>query len=103
MDCAHCQFSGGDGCGGFDVDVPIADERGDDTGTATLHCVVSKGKHGVTLTRWVDHEGRVIDPEQAVQTRLATALGYVAEKRLCGNRKLCPSEVVSIAVEFDRS
>ena len=101
VDCAHCRYAGGDSCGGFDVEVPVADDQGHAAGTATLHCMISREHHQVEMTRWSGTDGQTAAPAEGIQGRLNAALDFVAEQRLCGNRKLCPSQVVDIAASFE--
>ena len=49
VDCEHCRCVSSDGCGGFDVTVPVNDSETGITGTAKLHCVVSCEHHLVEL------------------------------------------------------
>ncbi len=49
VDCEHCRCASSDGCGGYDVTVPVSDSETGIAGTAKLHCVVSPEHHLVEL------------------------------------------------------
>lgn len=96
IDCAHCQFIHTQQQDSFDVVVPVADEQAGLSGSAKLHCRVSADVHSVELTGWYCAEVPVIPAGGELDRRLTAALDFVAEKRVCGNRHLCPKEVVEV-------
>ena len=102
IDCGRCRCASSDGCGGFDVVVPVSDSEADVAGTATLHCSVSPERHQVELGEWHDADLRPVRPSAETEQRILAALGHVAEHRVCGNRKICPAEVVRIVDEHGR-
>ncbi|MGD2116759.1 MAG: hypothetical protein PVG66_00225 [Chromatiales bacterium] len=93
VDCQHCVFTQGDAQGHFDVAVPIADKQSGLSGIARLQCTVSSANHQVSLSDWRAGQHAI---SETVSRRLAEALKFVADKRICGSRKLCPVEVVRI-------
>jgi hypothetical protein len=96
IDCSRCRFVGSRDHEGFDVVVPVADEGSGLTGHARLHCRVSSQTHVVEFVEWQDREAPVVSAGSALDRRLTGALQFVAEKQLCGNRSLCPSQVVDV-------
>jgi hypothetical protein len=79
----------------FDVAVPVVDDETEIQGLARLHCRVSPQAHSADLADWSSNDVPVIPAGGELGRRLSSALDYVAEKRLCGNRSLCPRAVVS--------
>jgi hypothetical protein len=96
IDCASCRFIASQNRGSFDVIVPVADEGAGLAGHARLHCRVSPQTHVVELAEWHCPEAPVITAGSDLDRRLSGALAFVAEKRLCGNRSLCPTQVVDV-------
>lgn len=94
--CEHCKFVASDRAGGFDVTVPVSGDDLEIDGVARLHCEVSTRRHSVELVQWggTNTENDKITGE--AQRRLNAALDLVAERRVCGNRHICPTEVVRI-------
>jgi hypothetical protein len=96
IDCAGCQFIGSHERGSFDVVVPVADENSGLGGRVRLSCRASSQTHVVKLAAWQDQKTPVVAPGSDLDRRLTKALAFVADKRLCGNRSLCPSQVVDL-------
>ena len=96
IDCASCQFAASHNEDSFDVIVPVADEGGDLAGKAKLRCRVSSQTHVVEMAEWHCREAPVIQAGSDLDRRLRDVLDFIAEKRLCGNRSLCPSQVVDV-------
>lgn len=94
--CEHCKCISNNATGGFKVSVPLDDTQTDRSGTATLRCVVSPGHHEVRLEAWLDASGRALRPSPSVQERMDAALRFVEEHRICGNRDICPDDVVRL-------
>ena len=97
--CEGCRYMAEQLQDGFDVSVPLSDEESGTEGTARLHCSVSATEHRVELGEWQDEQGETVKPLPEVEQRVRAALDFVAERRLCGNRELCPYEVVDIVAE----
>jgi hypothetical protein len=102
LDCEHCRCVSSDGCGGFDVTVPISADGNGIAGTAKLHCVVSVERHRVELVSWNGARHHSTELAEAIQQTLLMTLDQVAERRICGSRHICPSEVISIVEERAR-
>jgi hypothetical protein len=103
VDCKQCTYTSSDDPGAFDVIVPIIDSETGISGPAKLHCTISKEQHAVELLEWQDVN---LDPAPSsgnLQQRVTDALSIVAEHQVCGNRKICPSEVVEIVEESSNS
>lgn len=96
VDCVNCICASSDGCGSFDVTVPLSDSETGISGTARLHCTVSSARHQVELAGWYEAGFRSISPSGKMQPRISAALAFVAERRICGNRHVCPSEVIQV-------
>lgn len=94
--CEQCRFCREDGCGGFDVEVPISDKEQGIQGLARIHCVTDESSHRVELESWQDADGTPLSPPEDTSQRLGEALELVAQRRLCGNGKLCPQEIVRV-------
>ncbi len=93
--CEHCRFEGRkpDDPHTIYVQVEIEDEREHRNTSVLLECRVGPLCHQVQLAE-ID-EGSGIDRD-----RLARTLETVAEKRLCGNSRICPEEIVCIVDEI---
>ena len=102
FDCVNCKYASSDGCGGFDVTVPLSDSETGISGTAKLHCTISPACHQVELVDWHDVGFHTIRPSRNIQPRISTALAFVAEHRICGNRHICPSEIIRVVEEYCR-
>lgn len=102
IDCAHCRYACSDGRGGFDVQVPVRDEQNQIDGTARLRCTLSPAAHRVEFKDWRNDRGRQIDAFYDTRQRLDAALGAIARHRVCGNRDICPDEIVEIAEKQGR-
>lgn len=100
--CEQCRFVASDQRGGFDVAVPIGASDCGVAGTARLHCIVAPEGHQVALVEWHDADRRPVEASDEVRQRLTAALGFVAEQRICGNRRVCPAEIVRIVEEHTR-
>ena len=96
VDCGRCEFASGNGRGSFEVTVPLSDIASGTEGTAKLLCSVSSERHEVVLKAWNDSETHPIKPSPEIEKRLGAALAHVAKHRICGNRTICPFEIVQI-------
>ena len=103
IDCANCQFIASHSTGDFAVSVPVTDEASELAGQATLHCRVSSQAHDVELAKLHFPEASMAATDRELDRRLTGALEFVAEKRLCGNRSLCPTEVVELVEKATRT
>ncbi|MEJ2453134.1 MAG: hypothetical protein P8103_03135 [Candidatus Thiodiazotropha sp.] len=100
VDCEHCIYTNNDGRSCFDITVPISDSETGASGQASLHCSVTAEQHIIELTKWQDADHHLIQITEKLKNRVSSALNYVADHRICGNRKLCPSEVVRVVEEY---
>ena len=101
IECSQCEFASSAGAGSFDVIVPVNDAATGIAGLAELHCTVGADLHTVELTEWRNDQGQIIEPSEDLRHRLTDTLGFVAERRVCGNRHLCPTEVVRVVKEVE--
>jgi hypothetical protein len=99
VDCEHCICTSTDDHGGLDVSVPVSDRETGIAGPAKLHCTVSPEYHTVELIEWQDADDHPIQPSENLQERVSAALSFVADRRVCGNRNICPSEVIRFVEE----
>ena len=99
INCRQCEFTSSNGGGSFYVTVPVDDAASGIAGLAELHCTVTSELHTVELTKWHDEQGQIIKPPAELRHRLLKALDFVAERRICGNQHLCPTEVVRVVEE----
>lgn len=102
VDCGRCEYASSNGRGCFEVTVPLSDIATGTEGTAKLLCSVSSERHEVELKEWNDSATHRIRPSSEIQQRLFAVLAHVANHRICGNRKICPSEVVQIVEKQSR-
>jgi hypothetical protein len=96
VDCKHCEYTSSDDPGAFDITVPIIDSETGVSGPARLHCSVSAKRHVVELLEWHDFNHHPTESVESLRQRVSATLGFVADRQVCGNRKICPSEVVQI-------
>ena len=99
--CSNCRYVSAGESGSFDVLVPIGDSETGLAGTARLHCKVSRRSHSVELSDWCDQGQHALQPPDDLGRRLSKALGFVAQQRICGNRAICPAEVVKLVGKVD--
>ncbi|MDJ0832857.1 MAG: hypothetical protein QNJ69_04990 [Gammaproteobacteria bacterium] len=102
IDCAHCQFIDDGDNGDFDVQVPLADDDTGLAGIATLQCKITPQNHQVAMIDWHDADARSIDPPAALQDRLDGVLAYIERRRVCGNEKICPPDVIRIVEQIEQ-
>jgi len=103
VDCEHCKYTSSDDRGGFDITVPIIDSETGVSGPARLRCIVSAKQHAVELLEWDDLDHHPDEPVKSLQQRVSATLNFVAERRVCGNRNICPSEVIRIVEKKSNS
>jgi hypothetical protein len=97
--CEKCIYASRDTNGNFDIYVPIDDSETGIVGTAKLHCGVSVEHHHIELSSWQDASQHPIRPSEDLQQRVSDVLISIADHRICGNRDICPSEVIEIVEE----
>lgn len=91
--CEYCKHIASDGCGGFDVTVPV--QASDAAGTARLRCIVSPEGHRAELVEWRSESGGK-EPTEEVRQRVSDVIDFVAEQRICGHHRICPVEVIRL-------
>lgn len=96
VDCEHCQYTSSDDRGAFDITVPIIDSETGVSGPAKLHCTVSAKQHRVELLEWDEFDHHPAEPAEGLQQRVSATLSFVADRQVCGNRNICPAEVIRI-------
>ena len=69
---------------------------------ATLHCHVSPEAHRVELIKLLDAQGEPVSLDTSTQQRVMSMLRFVEDRRICGNKHICPTEVVEIAAKFSQ-
>lgn len=103
MDCKHCIYTSSDNRGAFDITVPIIDgETGIDS-PAKLRCCVSSRGHSVELLEWNGFSRLLTQSMDNLQQRVSAMLTFIAERKVCGNRNICPQEVIQIVEENSNS
>ena len=95
VDCKRCIYTSSDNRGAFDITVPIIDSETGISGPAKLRCSVSPEGHSVELLEWHDFNHYLTH----LQQRVSATLSFVAERQICGNCNICPSEVIDIVEE----
>ena len=103
MGCDRCAYASSDDQGGFDVIVPVTDEVGQQGGIATLRCRISPDTHDVKLISLLNSSGEPVSYDAATQQRLISMLRFVEDRRICGNKNICPTEVVDIVAKFGQA
>jgi hypothetical protein len=97
--CERCTCTSADNDGAFEVRVPV---RSGETGAmATLRCRISPQRHCIDLIHWEPERGTP-ESSDALRREVSTLLAKIAEKRVCGNARFCPAQVVSM-VEHGRA
>ncbi len=99
VDCEHCVYSSSDNRGNFEITVPIIDSETGISGPANLRCGVSAKGHTVELLEWRGFNGHQSQSLEDLVQRVSATLDFVAERRICGNRNICPSEVIQVVEE----
>ena len=94
--CESCRVVACHSGDSFDVTVPLVDLQSAGQGNATLQCVVSDDGHRVALRSFVDDTGAEMALPGGTEQRVSHMLRHVAEQRVCGNRHVCPDEVVRL-------
>jgi len=94
--CERCKCVLADGNDGFDITVPLCITQAGITGTARLHCAVSAEGHRVELMQWNDADLPQTELSDENRERISATLRFVAEQQICGNPRLCPSQVSKI-------
>ena len=89
-------YASSDSQGIFDITVPIIDSETGISGPAKLRCSVSPKGHSVDLLEWREFDQHHPRSVESLQQRVTATLTFVAERQVCGNRNICPSEVVRI-------
>ncbi len=100
--CEHCEFAASRGAGEFDVTVPVTGTGLGIAGVARLHCEVSSERHSVELVQWGGADTKNDEFSAKARRCLTAALALVAERRICGNRHICPAEVVGIVEQTEK-
>ena len=101
--CEDCNYTSSNSRGSFDISVPMIDSETGISGPARLRCVVSTQSHAVELLEWRDTDVRCNQSTGDIQQRVTAALSFVAERKVCGKRKICPSEVIRIVEANEKS
>ena len=96
VDCKNCVCTSSNNRGAFEVTVPIIDSETGISSPAKLHCFVSTEQHAVELLEWQDINHDPAPSTDNLQQRISAALTFVADHQVCGNRKICPSDVIRI-------
>jgi hypothetical protein len=99
VDCKHCIYTSSDKRGAFDITVPIIDSETGISGPAKLRCSVSPKGHAVELVEWHDFNRHLTQSIESLRERVSATLTFVEERQVCGNRNICPSEVIHIVEE----
>ncbi|MCP4235236.1 MAG: hypothetical protein GY770_16915 [Aestuariibacter sp.] len=98
IDCKSCQYLSDANDSGFEISVPVNDDVTGFSGSAILHCVVNNDNHIIRLRELIA-DSSSIPPSATLLRRLNATLNVLAEKRLCGNHHICPSEVLQVINE----
>lgn len=99
VDCKHCIYTSSDNRGAFNITVPIIDSETGISGPAELRCSVSSKGHAVELLEWHGVNRHLTQSIESLQQRVTATLNFVAERQVCGNLNICPSEVIQIVEE----
>lgn len=94
ISCEGCQYVALDSDGGFEVSVPLSIGDAAIAGVATLHCTLGPDSHKVELVDWTTDMQLPAGALEEVRQRVSGALDFIAERRICGNRHICPAEVI---------
>lgn len=94
VDCEQCVYDSSDGQGVFDITVPVIDSDTGISRPASLRCTVSPERHTIELQKWHDSNHQSVQPGDKLQQRVSDAFNVVANRQICGNCNICPSEVI---------
>lgn len=103
VDCKHCTYASSDNRGAFDITVPIIDSETGIASPAKLRCCVSSRGHSVELLEWNGFNRLLTQSKGNLQRRVSATLTFFSARKICGNRNICPSEVVQIVEENNTS
>ncbi len=103
VDCKRCVYDASEGQGIFDITVPIIDSESGVSGPARLRCSVAAEGHTVDLLEWRESDQTETQSAAGLRQRVSAALDFLAERRICGNRNICPSKVIGIVEESGSS
>jgi len=103
VDCEHCKYNSSDDRGVFDITVPIIDSETGISSPAKLRCMVSPERHTVELQEWHEINRQPSRSIERLQQRISAVLNFIANRQVCGNRHICPSEVIQIAEKSSNS
>ena len=94
VDCEHCVYDSSDDQGVLRITVPIIDSDTGISSPASLRCTVSPERHSVEFWEWHDINHQSVQPVDKLQQRVSAAFNVVANRQVCGNRNICPPEVI---------
>jgi hypothetical protein len=101
IDCDHCKLSKTHNNNDFEVLVPVIDEYENRSGLAALECIITPNKHQINLVQLTDPDGKEIRVSPKTRERLQVTLNVIGKKKVCGNKKICPKEVINIVAHTD--
>jgi len=93
IECESCRCISEIGDHAFEISVPMMDSHSDLAGVARLQCKISPESHTVLFKDWLDADAQDVPLSAELEQRLSGALNFVAEHKVCGNLKICPTEV----------
>lgn len=94
--CEGCKYVRDDQDEGFEIAVPVAVGEGGPSGTARLHCIISRERHRVELIELLGAESCAVHPSPGGLEQISAALDFVGQHRVCGNQRICPPDVVRV-------
>ena len=95
LDCENCHFKQTNSSSSFQIEVPVESLLSGRKGRALILCEVYQDRHELTVLSLEGPSGFELQLDELEKEYLGNLLETVAKKQLCGNKALCPEEVVS--------
>ena len=102
VECSKCVYHSNTGDNEFFVDVPVHDRSTNTSGIAHLKCRVTPRQHQIDLVEWSNEDGP-ITPSSEQRLRMKYVLTRLSEQRICGNRNICPPNIVELVRNIEHA
>jgi len=102
IDCEQCKFDSIGRKNEFLVSVPVKSEVEEKKRIATISCEITPQRHRIDLVRLTTSSGTPVVMDSNTQHKLAKVLESVGDKKVCGNKNVCPKEVVELVQSIEK-
>ena len=96
IDCEHCKFDSVGRNNDFLVSVPVRSDVEEQTKIAMINCEITPYRHQINLVQLTTSFGTPVEIDSNTQQNLTKVLELVGNKKVCGNKNVCPKEVVKL-------